>query len=574
MPAVAGVALAAVNERRAPWIEGGALALLVLLILLFGGEAVRVSYHGSLHSTIGEAVLRDGLLPENPYHAGAPLRYYTLYPALGAALGRTGLGPFWAFALLNVIAAGLLAPALDALGRGFGLGYGARRAAFLAAVLGFNALGWIGVLVDGAAIGTTPVVALRAATFGGHGFGWDARLQAFLPKFLNVSSFALALPFGLFALAQAARGARSGRPLRAGLAAAAALALNPLVGGFAGVGMAGLLAAGMRAVPARRVFAWLGSGLLAVVLALPFLLALLHRAPAGVAGAAVQLGGSPLADLFGPLLLLLPCGLFGLRRMEPSARARWAWLVALAALLVLFGEMPWGNEYKFARLGGLLWALPAGAWAAAAWRHGGAARGRVAAAFAVSLPLVVLVPVAYLAWTQGATPPPLEVVGGRLRPAAARLGEFPLGESLLAAEAAASASDVLLMHPYHPGTRAQGAVVQGNLLAPALHHALFADLWQVHNDREPDLAARLDEARALWDGVGVPGADGVAAPIEPAAALAAIRARFPGRGLLVLSSMVYPATLALLAGAGGEIVAQDQVFSLWRLAPSTPARGN
>jgi hypothetical protein len=194
---------------RAPWVEGGILAAAVLAILVLGGDAVRASYHGYLHTAVGEAVLRDGLAPENPYHAGAPLRYYTLYPLLGAAIGRLGIGPLWAFALIDVLAALLLAPALDALGRAFGLSFRARRAAFLAAVLGFNGLGWIGLVgAEDPGRGVPPVYALLPMTFGGARFGWDARLQAFLPKFLNVTSYAIALPPALLALAICARGKR------------------------------------------------------------------------------------------------------------------------------------------------------------------------------------------------------------------------------------------------------------------------------------------------------------------------------------------------------------------------------
>jgi hypothetical protein len=78
------------RARIVPWIEGGVLALCVLAILALGGEAVRASYHGYLHVAVGEAVVRDGLRPENPYHAGSPLRYYTLYPWLGVMIGRVG----------------------------------------------------------------------------------------------------------------------------------------------------------------------------------------------------------------------------------------------------------------------------------------------------------------------------------------------------------------------------------------------------------------------------------------------------------------------------------------------------
>src|SRR6185295_13936790 len=107
----------------------------------------------------------------------------------------------------NVLAALLVAPSLDALGRACGLSFVARRAAFLAAVLGFNALGWTGLHISwehamrGIRHVDPPVFRLMPMCFTEHPWGWDARLQAFLPKFLNVSSFAIALPFALWALA-------------------------------------------------------------------------------------------------------------------------------------------------------------------------------------------------------------------------------------------------------------------------------------------------------------------------------------------------------------------------------------
>jgi hypothetical protein len=203
------------DRRFTPWLEGALAAALVLGIYALAGDALRASYHGYLHAAIGEAVLRDGLRPENPWHAGSALRYYTLYPALGALIGRAGPGPLWGFALLNAAAALCFAPALDALGRALGLRFAARRAAFVAAVLGFNGLGWIGMLAvdapraaDGGVL--PPVFATMPLTFAGEPVGWDARLQAFLPKFLNASSFALAVPFALWALAAAPRGDRDG----------------------------------------------------------------------------------------------------------------------------------------------------------------------------------------------------------------------------------------------------------------------------------------------------------------------------------------------------------------------------
>lgn len=509
-------------RARAAWIEGAVLALLVLAIVAFGGEVVRASYHGYLHATIGEAVLRDGLAPENPWHAGAPLRYYTLYPALGALLGRAGFGPLWGFALLNALAALLLGPALDALGRSLGLSFGARRAAFVAAVIGFNGLGWIGlVLSPGELLGLPPVYALAPMTLARESFGWDARLQAFLPKYLNVSSFAIALPFALWALACRDRPKRTIAPL------ALALALNPLVGGVAGACLAAWIAPEIVKGGWRSRGAWILAGACSVALATPFLLPALQRGPEGASLTGnPALGGSPIANLLGPLILLLVPGILGLRAMSASVRWRWIAAASICAVLVLAGEMPQGNEYKMARLGALFWAIPCGVWAA------DVARSRwIPAALALAcVPTTIAASQAYLAWGRGAGELPLRVEGGRLAVRA------ECGPELFLAESRADPRAVVLMDPAFPRGRMEGGLVQGNALAPALRHALFADLPQIHNEGQPDLAERLDLLFDAFEG-------------SPTAA-ARIRAKVPGRPLLFLSAGQPPAGATEVARSG------------------------
>lgn len=519
------------RERRAPWIEGALLAFVVLAILAFSGDTVRASYHGYLHVTVGEAVLRDGLTPENPYHAGAPLRYYTLYPALGVLFGRTGIGPLWGFVALNVLAALLAAPALDALGRACELNFVARRAAFLAAVLGFNALGWTGFLSDPELrFGAAPVYALQPLCWPGRAFGWDARLQAFLPKFLNVSSFALALPFALWALA-AAFGRHSTRSiLLAGLALGLSTALNPLAGLVAAAGLAvGVAPSFVRGAKELRL-AWIGAAAIAGLVALPFLLPAFAPAPRGPSLTGnPNLGGSPLANLIGPLALVLPLGLFGFARLATGVRWRLAVVLALCAALVIAGEMPQGNEYKLERMGALLWALPAGVLLGEWWSAGPFPRRKALACLVVATPTFALVPWAYLEY--GAQGPELPLVvreRGRLRPpqgASATPSYWLLGQSSFDDPRA-----VVVMSHFEPGTRLPAGLVQGNALAPALQRALFVDLPQIHNEGQPDLELRLDLVAALYDGERIRPRDGVVR--TRAAALAELRAVLPDRPFL------------------------------------------
>ncbi len=543
------------DPRRAGWIEGGALACLVLVLLALGGETVRASYHGFLHARVGEAVLDQGLLPENPYHAGSPLRYYTLYPALGVLLGKAGLGPLWGFGILNVLAALLFGPALDALGRAWGLSGAARRWAFVAAVFGFNALGWVGLLLaEGSAPpGSAPVMQLAPLSFQGQAFAWDQRLQAFLPKFLNVSSFALALPFGLWALAGAAS-ARRERLVATALAAAAALAINPLVGGYCGLLMAAWLLPAILRERGRQRWAWPLGGSLALLLALPFLLPAFRAAPEGGPRVAVQLGGQPWADWLGPLAALLPLAILGWRGLGAAVRWRWASAVLLAALGLTLAELPWGNQYKLARLGALLWALPAGLGLAALGRR----RGWLPWSLTLlAIPTTLAVPGAYLRWAEQAPPLPLTHQGGGLvvRPGAGP----PIPAAVLEAERSAPADAVLVLDPFRLVAQLGGGRVQGHPLAPLFRHPLLVDQLQVHNEGHPDLDLRLSFAHGLY----VPGSE-----LDALALLPEVQEQLPGRPLLFLVREVDPAG-HLLTQAGAVQDAAGEGFSLWRL-PARP----
>jgi hypothetical protein len=516
------------RERIWPLLEALLLAALVALVLAASGEAVRASYHGYLHVSVGEAVLREGLRPENPYHAGVALRYYTLYPLLGVTLGRLGnLGPLWAFVALNVLAALLLPVALDALGRRLRLGFAARRAAFWSMLLGFNGLGWIGYLFSaGDPFGSAPVYALMPMTFAREAWGFDARLQAFLPKFLNVSSYALALPFLLFALA-------ASRPLLAAAALGLALALNPIVGGVAGLLLAGREALRWKHSSWREKLAWCLCGLAAGLCALPFLLPSFTPAPVGPSLTGnPALGGSPFANWLGPQWLLALPAWLGWRQMETLAR-RWLLLGALLlSALVLWGEMPQGNEYKMARLLSVLLAIPAGVWLAQ--------RSRILLALGglLTLPPLLLSVHAYLAYGRQSPPLVLEARQGVLVPAA--WAEQQLSRDARLFEYYADSRAVLVAPPQLFRGAQSRALVQGSLLAPFAQHPLYADLPQIHNEGQADLGARLDELRALYSGsLG-----------EAEIALGVMRARFPDRALVILNA---PDTReGLLEAAGGR----------------------
>lgn len=577
------------RDRVAPWLEGGGLALLLLAVVALGGDSLRTSYHGTLHATLGEAVLREGLTPENPYHAGEPLRYYLLYPALGALLGRTGMGPLWGFALLNLLAGLLLGPALDALGRALGLSFRARRFAFAWTVLGLNGLGWLwasqsgGPLLafrapdgpgSGVPLGAMPLALLQGLAHSPFGMDWDARLQSFLPKFLNVSSFALAIPFTLWSLAFALREGR-----RALLAAAAhlgaATAINPLAGALAAVMLAARRIGDLRR-PARAARELAPAAALALALALPFLLPVLRGGAAGgeEGGTAIGFaltGDGPLANLVGPLLMLWPLAIAGAFALP---RSRLGFLGGVLALALLLGcaPLPWGNEYKFVRLAALLLALPAGAACDRICR-------RPAGAAAVALLLLLAAPTtwltlsAYAAWNAEPVLALTRIEHGRL--ALDPRFEASFARPLREAEEALPASAPLLADPFLNPSGLQSSVASGHPLGPLLHRPLLVDRPQIHNEHSAGRDARIADWFAFVYGRSMPKQRGdPGEPADAAAALQRLRAAVAARPLAVLLDSRASGARVLLERSGAELRARAEGQELWLLPPPPAAAGS
>ncbi len=546
------------RETRAGWLEGVAFASLTAVVMFAGGATVRASYHGLLHVTVGEAVWREGLQPENPYHAGTPLRYYTLYPWLGVALGRVLGGPLRGFAVLNVLAALFFPLCLDSFGRALGLAVRARRAALVAALAGFNLWGTLG-LAFGETVpwGRTPLEVLGRATWADRAWGWDPRLESFVTKWWNATSFPLSLPPALWALACAARLPAQSWGASLGLAAAAAL--NPATGLWVAVT---LLVWHVPALAREQGWRrWRGPAVVAggFVLASPALLALAAPAVEGPSLLPIRLRGTLAANIAGPLL---PLGLAAGAAL-PSLRRRAAGLAwsAAGAALVLFlaghGRLPFGNEYKFVRLAALPLALGAGVWLARPRRGLGAVAAWTLALAGLAAG-VGTAAAAYLAWGARAAPLPFVEQGGHLAlPAALAREVFP--PALARAEARASADAVLLTHPSHPRSRLEDGRIQGSLLAPLVRHPLLVDRPQIHNARLADLPERLEAWERFWR---EPGLDAKREALER------LRAFCPARPLLVLSHERLQAVEALLAAVpGARCLAREAGFALWQLQP-------
>jgi hypothetical protein len=166
----------------------------------------------------------------------------------------------------------------------------------------------------------------------------------------------------------------------------------------------------------------------------------------------------------------------------------------------------------------VLLALPAGVWLAQ--------RGRFSQVLlaAVTLPTLVLSVQAYLSYGRQSPPMVLEVQEGRLIPAVWAEQQLSHDERLF--EAAADPRAVLVVPPQLFRGAQSRALVQGSLVAPFAHHALYADLPQIHNEGQEDLAARLDELRDFFLG----------SEAQSEVALRAMRARFCERPLLILAA--------------------------------------
>jgi hypothetical protein len=562
-----------------PWLEGGILATVVCIVLFAGGDAVRASYHGYLHTSIGESVLRDGLLPENPYHAGSTIRYYTLYPMLGPLLGKVGFGPIWGFALLNILAALLFGPAWNAFAKASGLNFLQRRASFWAAVLGFNALGWIGWLLWPPDPGLlVPVFSFESLTMGSHGLAWDARLQSFLPKFLNVSSFALALPFMLWAMAPAM--AADGKAKQLVLPLAIALAINPLAGGFAVICIAVWQLPSLLQPQGQHRFAWPIAGVIAGACALPFVLPMFQPAPTGESlTGTVRFQHDGIMNFIGPMCLLLIPGTWGLWKWNKSTLRKWFFGLIVAVLIMAFARLPWGNQYKLARIAGLLWAIPVGRWAVAQWQGAKWQRLLPVAILALSLPTFLLVMETYLKWGDAAPATVVEVNGGELTLTSEQAARsWPA--ALQTAEQLAPANAVLWMHRNHPGSRAANGVVQGNALAPLLHHPLFVDRPQIHNNELADLPQRLQLSADFWgpqpsQSIQDQGPNSVQAATDSATnALRKARSMLADRPFLILTHSAFPWTIQAMTVADGQAIADENGFSLWLIPAAKIEAGN
>ena len=553
------------SEKRYPLFEGAFLSCLILAIFLLGSDGALVSYHGLLHTTIGNGVLQDGLIPENPYHAGTTLNYYTLYPALGVFLGFFLNSPFWGFAVINVLSAFCFALALDFFGKKIDLSFGQRRCAFWATLLGFNLWGYWWGPEQWADLGVMPLMVLEPITQFYDLFSWDARLQSFLAKFLNISSFACSLPLMLFAIGFALSAEKKSN-LYASIALGFCVALNPLVGAFTTF----LLLSCVLVVSENylsTILEWAKYGIVSLLIATPFCVSLFL----GEAGGENQLapfpfvGDGSLFNLIGPNLVLIFFFIASItiNKLRSNFTGRKFLLIALAwtVIFALF-ELPFDNQYKFSRLAAIFLGLAVAPLVLEIHR---ANRVSILVLLALSLPVTFLTARAYIAWDVSknlsfrinplGAPPKIEMLREGLP-----VGFIEVVKHYLPSDA------VILMHPRHPGAASKGLGAQGNQWAPLLGKPLFVDLLQIHNQSYTDHSARLDASVAIWEGKRWP-ARKDSPSYDSELALQDAREALPERHLAILSLDAHTPSKELFERQNGSLVGSRDGISIWLFNP-------
>jgi len=554
-----------IKSRAWPWIEGLLLALIVLVALTMGGESARVSYHGYLHTTIGEAVLSDGLLPENPYHAGEALNYYTLYPTLGVLIGRLGFGALWGFAIINIIAALLMGPALDSLTKRLQFSFAVRRASFWCMLLGFNFLGYYfarGVSVP--PLGAMPFAILEPMTNVGELFSWDARLQSFVTKFLNVSSFACSLPLMLFALSNAIEDTKRSRLLAAVLLGLC-IALNPLVGAFCVLLIVGQALLCNSGELLTQIITWAKLGAVSAIIAVPFIAPLFLNAGASAAPDKQLpfVGDGAFFNILGPCLLLVLMSAFVVLKLS-AKQQKVILLASMLAVLFSFSSLPFSNEYKFPRLFAIFLAIPAGAMIVH-YVKGWVPMLAVGMLAILSMPTMFSTIKAYAYWNVSQSLPLTTSSNGDL---VSRLVDDNLQpaipQSVLEAIQELDSDAVIMMHPRFPKV---ASMAQGNQWAPALQHTLLVDRPQIHNHAyNPEVLSRLGLVISFWGSNDWPATPD---PLNyaPQPALSQLRQIVAGRSLAILSTATSTAShdyLNTLRDSGDvSLVAEQGDVYLW-----------
>lgn len=322
------------------------------------------SWHGFLHSAIVTRFPSPGWIPENPFFAGEPLRYYWVFHRISAGLGSlAGTDPLTAMRVLTLTGLVILVLSAAVLGRRRLGSTGAGILIGTLALAGMNPLGpviaagrhvahQLPLIEEEPGPGTVETMFVTNAQadrlmsrnlLPAMYFSTDWRHGQNIPWFFDISSRGLSLGVLMLLLALVAGGAAEPvRVVTIGLATALLTALNPIVG-LAVAGSLGLaLIVVTRRVPAMAIA--LAAG---VVVAAPTFYQLLG------AGGGASLNppgviGLKLVNMGVNFLVLVPLSLL-LLRVRGTQWQAWRALVLAAGVLlvgVALVHLEEGNEHN------------------------------------------------------------------------------------------------------------------------------------------------------------------------------------------------------------------------------------
>lgn len=393
-----------------------------------------ISFHGTLHAALGQRFDTGVIPPENPYFAGETVRYYWFYHAVGYVLAQAAnISVIYAFEILSVLSAVLVAAAAVALGRRTYGSSAIGAVIFLLVMAGANPFGW-GILIakvlrDGPRIMKGPADAvvspmLQQVQFDDHRFG--PNFTYFMHMTSRAAAIAL-LVLTVWLLWEWLCKGRKRQVVYLPLTVALMVALSPILG-MASVGAlalsllathvwqrGGAMLLGESKRLARLISGalLLGSGAL---LALPTMLNILGKTSnvptVRIDPTRLQLYGIIAVNGF-PLLIF---AILGVRAGDGAARAftrilliAGAILIAWTALLAMPGVIPprgvIGNEHNLFNAAMVLLALPAAGWVMLdrpfpAWMWLQSRPRRIMAMLAVFLPTAILIMTTYTGRTQ------------------------------------------------------------------------------------------------------------------------------------------------------------------------------
>ncbi len=326
-----------------------ALAAAIVSLPVLLDVNCRYYFHGQLHGSIVLWSTIGSLPPDNPQVAGLPLHFYWFTHVMAALLSRDGLvNPLNALAIANFWSLALSFAFLLRLASSLGL----RRERWWVLAwtcLVLNALGGWRLFTDG--IGEFYRSEWKAAYSALAWTSGEIRLGSFLDKFIEVNGFPQGV-LGVVATLSYASRLRRALSLFNGVAVAGSVALTLLVhptSGIAALVACAAIPLATRESPQRLFRTGLAAGA-GVIAASPYLLAITgsgEGASLGVAFNGKLLATAPI--LYAPALPFVMAAI--LKRPGPrpafwvAAGTAIAWLVLLAVV-----KLPYGNEYKYARL--------------------------------------------------------------------------------------------------------------------------------------------------------------------------------------------------------------------------------